>query len=102
VLVVPSLAEGLPVVIMEALALRRPVIASAVGGIPELVEDGLTGWCVEPGSPAALATALRAALLATVPERTALGREGARRVALRHDARAEARTLAGIFRGERP
>lgn len=101
VLVVPSLAEGLPVVIMEALALRRPVIASAVGGIPELVEDGSTGWCVEPDSPAALTTALRAALHATVSERAALGREGARRVALRHDARIEARTMAALFRGER-
>ncbi len=101
-LVVPSLAEGLPVVIMEALALRRPVIASAVGGIPELVENGLTGWCVKPDSPAALTAALRAALVATASERTALGREGARRVALRHDARVEARTLAGIFREEGP
>jgi len=98
-LVVPSLAEGLPVVIMEAFALHRPVIASAVGGIPELVVDGVTGWSVAPGSSAALTGALRAALHATPEMLQALGREGAQRVARRHDARVEARALAEIFRG---
>ncbi|MEI4479854.1 glycosyltransferase, partial [Klebsiella pneumoniae] len=49
-LVLPSFAESLPVVIMEAMALRRPVISTYVAGIPELVRDGDTGWLVPAGS----------------------------------------------------
>ncbi|RTL66656.1 MAG: glycosyltransferase, partial [Hyphomicrobiales bacterium] len=49
-LVLPSFAESLPVVIMEAMALRRPVISTYVAGIPELVRDGETGWLVPAGS----------------------------------------------------
>src|SRR5208283_1487037 len=45
-LVLPSFAEGLPVVIMEAMALRRPVLSTYVGGIPELVRAGIDGWLV--------------------------------------------------------
>ena len=48
-LVLPSFAEGLPVVIMEAMALRRPVISTYVAGIPELVRDGEHGWLVPAG-----------------------------------------------------
>jgi len=61
-MVLPSFAEGLPVVIMEALALGRPVISTYVAGIPELVEPGVCGWLVPPGSVEALAMAMRAAL----------------------------------------
>ena len=45
-LVMPSFAEGLPVVIMEAMALGRPVISTSIAGIPELVEDGVNGYLV--------------------------------------------------------
>lgn len=91
-LVVPSFAEGLPVVIMEALALGRPVIATAVAGIPELV-DADDGWIVPAGNADALAGAMRQALAAS-PERLAeLGAEGRVRVAARHDAAANAKTL---------
>lgn len=96
-LVVPSLSEGLPVVIMEALALRRPVVATAVGAVPELVENGVTGWLVAPGSPRALADALRAALGASTGELARLGERGAARIHERHDARLEARKLAELF-----
>jgi glycosyltransferase involved in cell wall biosynthesis len=57
--VLPSSSEGLPRVILEAMAVGVPVIATAVGGIPELVEDGVTGWLVPPRDPVALADRLR-------------------------------------------
>jgi glycosyltransferase involved in cell wall biosynthesis len=61
-LVLPSFAEGLPVVIMEALALRRPVVTTYVAGIPELVRHGENGWLVPAGDVAALAGALDEAI----------------------------------------
>ncbi len=51
--------EGIPVVLMEAMALGRPVVASRLSGIPELVRDGENGLLAAPGDPADLATALR-------------------------------------------
>ena len=59
--VLPSRREGLPVVVLEAFALERPVIATRVGGTPDVVRDGDTGWLVPPEDPAALADALLAA-----------------------------------------
>ena len=59
VLVLPSLQEGQPNVILEAMAHGTPVIASRVGGIPDLVEDGETGWLIEPRDTAALARHIR-------------------------------------------
>jgi glycosyltransferase involved in cell wall biosynthesis len=57
-LVVPSLYEGMPLVILEAMEARVPVVASAVSGIPEVVVDGETGWLVPAEDPVALAAAL--------------------------------------------
>lgn len=57
-LVVPSLYEGMPLVILEAMEAGVPVVASAVSGIPEVVVDGETGWLVPPEDPALLAAAL--------------------------------------------
>ena len=51
----PSLTEGLPNVILEALALRKPVVATAVGGVPEIIQDGVSGHLVRPGNPHDLA-----------------------------------------------
>ncbi len=97
-LVLPSFAEGLPVVIMEALALGRPVITTAIAGIPELVESGQTGWLVPAGSVDALVPALRAALQASPEELGQMGRAGAALVARHHDVRVEAARLAALFR----
>jgi glycosyltransferase involved in cell wall biosynthesis len=87
----------LPVVIMEALALRRPVIGTAVGGIAELVEPGKCGWIVPPGSEHDLADAMREALALSPADLDIMGRRGAQRVAAAHDARIEARVLARLF-----
>jgi len=82
--VLPSFAEGLPVVIMEALALRRPVISTAIAGIPELVDDSC-GWLIPAGSEEALADAMRAALHASSDELSAKGAVGRDRVQRMHD-----------------
>ena len=97
VMVLPSFAEGLPVVIMEALALSRPVISTYVAGIPELVEPERCGWLVPPGSVDALTAAMRTALQLPVEELEQMGRVGAERVALQHDAKEEASILAALF-----
>ena len=100
-LVLPSFAEGLPVVVMEALALRRPVIATAIAGNPELLEAGVTGWLVPAGSVEALAGAMRAALQASPVLLEEMGRAGAVLIALQHDVSREARKLAMLFGSKR-
>jgi glycosyltransferase involved in cell wall biosynthesis len=70
-LVVPSLIDNAPNVIAEAHACGLPVLASAVGGIPEMVEPGLTGELVPPTDSAALATAAAALLPAVMADRPA-------------------------------
>jgi glycosyltransferase involved in cell wall biosynthesis len=54
VVVIPSFEEGIPQALTQALAMERPVVASAVGGIPEVVKDGVTGLLVPPRNPAIL------------------------------------------------
>ena len=92
-LVLPSFYEGLPTVIMEAMALGRPVISTYVGGIPELVESGKTGWLVPAGDDRALAQAMRTALVASLDELEAMGSAGRARVAESHDSIKEARKI---------
>ena len=97
IFVLPSFAEGLPVVIMEAMALGLPVVATHVAGVPELVVDGVTGWLVPAGDEAELAEAIRRALDTPDAKLAEMGRAGRERVAQRHDADREAARLAGLF-----
>jgi glycosyltransferase involved in cell wall biosynthesis len=99
VLVLPSFAEGLPVVIMEALALGRPVVSTYVAGIPELVQPGVNGWLVPAGNAAALADALAEALAVPASVLAKLGGAGAARVAAQHNSRTEAARLAEHLAG---
>ena len=96
-LVLASFAEGLPVVLMEAMVLGRPVITTFVAGIPELVVDGESGWLVPAGDVDALAAAMEECLSAS-PERLAeMGRSGRARTLERHDVDAAAAKLAALF-----
>ena len=79
VVVLPSYREGLPLCVLEAMAHGRPVVATRVGGIPELVEDGVTGFLVEPGDVAGLRAALER-VLADPMLRRRMGREARKRV----------------------
>jgi glycosyltransferase involved in cell wall biosynthesis len=96
-LVLPSFAEGLPVVLMEAMALRRPVISTYVAGIPELVVPGDHGWLVPAGDVGALAQALRACLEAPPDLLTRMGEAGHDRVVDQHDAKKEVDKLAKLL-----
>lgn len=95
--ILPSFAEGLPVVLMEALALRRPVITTWVAGIPELVDEAV-GWLAPPGDVGALADAIRAALKTPVATLAAMGEAGRERVRNLHDADANGARLAELIR----
>jgi glycosyltransferase involved in cell wall biosynthesis len=95
--VLPSFAEGLPVVIMEAMALRRPVISTFVAGIPELVRPGEDGWLVPAGDVDALQSAIEACLSAPEEVLVRMGEAGRERVLARHSADAEAAKLGRLF-----
>jgi glycosyltransferase involved in cell wall biosynthesis len=84
-LVLPSFAEGLPVVIMEALALGRPVVTTYVGGIPELVTPNRCGWLVPAGSQEDLVAALEEVLASPPEVLAALGAVGRERVRANHE-----------------
>ena len=98
-LVLPSFAEGLPVVLMEAMAMRRPVITTAIAGIPELVRDGREGWLVAAGDLEALTDAMRECLSAAPATLDAMGEQARERIAQRHDIDREAERLAAAFNG---
>ena len=94
----PSFAEGVPVVMMEAMAMGLPVVATRVMGVPELVEEGVTGRLVPPGRADLLAEAIRA--LARDPaERVRLGERGREKVAAEFDVHGSALRLERLFAG---
>jgi colanic acid/amylovoran biosynthesis glycosyltransferase len=98
-MVMPSFAEGLPVVIMEAMALRRPVLTTYVAGIPELVRPGQDGWLFTAGSVEALMAAVEDFLAKTDDELKKMGDAAYQRVIERHSIDTEAAKLAALFRG---
>jgi len=97
-LVLPSFAEGLPVVIMEAMALRRPVLSTYVAGIPELVRAGENGWLFAAGAVDELAAALADCLAQPAEVLQRMGEAAYQRVMERHDIDTEAAKLAVLFR----
>lgn len=102
VFVLPSIVasdnqmEGIPVALMEAMASRIPVVASAISGIPELVEDGVTGTLVDPGNPRSLADAIRR-LLANPAAARETAERGRDRVAREFELRQTAGELLSIL-----
>lgn len=96
-LVLPSFAEGLPVVIMEAMAQGRPVISTYVAGIPELVRPGETGWLCPAGDVPALVEAIESALRCDRDTLTQIAETALQRVRSRHHIDIEAAKLAALF-----
>jgi glycosyltransferase involved in cell wall biosynthesis len=97
-LVLPSFAEGLPVVIMEALALERPVITTYVAGIPELVQSEVNGWLIPSGSVTALTEIMRQVLQLPTEKLEQMGKAGSVTVKMLHNTAQEAGKLANLFR----
>lgn len=98
--VVPSRSEPQGVVVIEALAAGTPVIGARVGGIPEMVHDGVTGWLVAPNDPAALRAAISEAL--TDRERVAAMRGPARRSAEQFSVERLPETLEAAYLDDLP
>ncbi len=97
VFVLPSLFEGLPLSVLEAMAAGRPVIATAIGGTDEAITPGETGLLVPPADPAALAGAIRA-LLADRPLAARLARAGRARVEAEFSAARMVREVVQVYR----
>ena len=95
-LVLPSSREGLPIVLLEALAASLPVVVTPVGGIPEVVEDGKTGFFVTQ-EPASIASALRRILESPESSR-AMGANARRLIEERYDIRSVARRYENLYR----
>jgi glycosyltransferase involved in cell wall biosynthesis len=96
-MVLPSFAEGLPVVVMEAMALRRPVLTTYIAGIPELVRNGENGWLFPAGDVAELTKVLEGCLAATPEQLQRMGDAGYLRVLERHAVDTEAAKLARLL-----
>ncbi|EAZ91543.1 glycosyltransferase [Crocosphaera chwakensis] len=96
-MVLPSFAEGLPVVIMESLALGRPVISTYIAGIPELVIPGESGWLVPAGSVEALVSTMKTVLDTPISELENMGKIGGKMVKENHNIAQEAQKLKLLF-----
>jgi glycosyltransferase involved in cell wall biosynthesis len=96
VFVLPTRADNLPVAILEAMAVGLPVVATRVGGVPELVVDGETGYLVAPDDPRELGRALDAVISDPTRHRQ-MGEAGAARVAAHFEARAIAARMVRLY-----
>jgi glycosyltransferase involved in cell wall biosynthesis len=98
VFAMPSFAEGVPVVLMEAMATGLPVVSTRITGIPELIDDGESGFLVRPGRADELASALERVLGATAEERAEMGRAGRAKVEAEFAVEPVAQQLLDTFR----
>jgi glycosyltransferase involved in cell wall biosynthesis len=99
-LIMPSLAENLPVAMMESLALARPVLGTYIAGVPELIEHGVSGWLVPAGNAERSADAIETILKTPVSQLSEMGQRGREKVRRMHDAHVEAGKLKRLFLGE--
>lgn len=97
VFVLPSFTEGMPVSVLEAFAWDRPVVATRVGGVPEIVEHGVSGLLVEPGDDVGLADAV-VALLSDRPRALRMGKAGGCRVREQHGFARQTAEYVTLFR----
>jgi colanic acid/amylovoran biosynthesis glycosyltransferase len=97
VFALPSFAEGLPVVLMEAMASGLPIVAFRIAGIPELVEEGVSGLLAVPGRLDQLVDALATLLSAPPAKRASMGRAGREMVAAEFDLERTAQQLLDVF-----
>lgn len=95
--VLPSLTEGLPNVVLEAFACAKPVVATSVGGVPDLVEDGISGFLAPPGNPAALADSITRCLCKS-EKMQAMGEAGYLKVKSCFNVEAQTHKLEEIYR----
>jgi len=93
----PSFSEGVPVVLMEAMAMQIPCVAAWITGVPELIRDGVDGLLVPPADAGALASAIER-LMDDSDLRRRLGESGRARVIEEYNLRRNAERLAGVFR----
>ena len=92
----PADVEGLPVAVLEAMWLGRPIVATAVGGVPSVIHDGKTGLLVPPGDPAALAAAV-ASLLDDPARAARLGKSAARHAHAELDLATMVRRVEAVY-----
>ncbi len=97
-LILPSFAEGLPVVLMEAMVLSKPVLTTFVNGIPELVVDRETGWLFPAGDKERMLECIRECLKASPDLLASMGERARARALGRHDISIEAQKLLYLFR----
>jgi colanic acid/amylovoran biosynthesis glycosyltransferase len=101
IFVLPSFAEGIPVALMEAMSMRIPCVSTCICGIPELIENGVSGMLVAPSDVEALTDALDQ-LVTSASLRTTIGNNARRRILANYQLRPNVRRLADIFASRIP